>query len=606
MPRRPLRAAAIVLGTLAAVAAPPRAGAQQPARDTTAATPIRGALPEAVQREATDIFNAPATLRVAGSLDVPQNRVVEGDVAVLNGPATVSGRITGRLVAINADVTLRPGARVDGDVLVVGGALDGRVRDAAGGSVRVYREALYYRQDGDVIIAERDPEAGARFWSPFRRTRQNGGATTLYLSSAHTYNRVEGLPVYVGPTYDRTLRQWRVQVDALGIVRTAGILADWQNRENLGHLVRAEARYGRGRGVRLGGQLYDEVAPVEDWQLGDAEVGLATFFLHRDYRDYYNRHGASASLALQASADASLTLSLADERWDSRRTRDPWTVFRDSQRWRANPLMDHGRVHRLNATLHIDTRNDESDPWAGWYLVADYERGSGTFDRLAPLSGDVSVGAPAAPTRDAAPGRRTYGRGFADLRRYSRLSPNGQLNLRLALGGYLHGDPLPLQRRLSVTGPGALPGFDFRRAITERDRGQCGASARLTPGDPAECERIALVQAEYRHDLHVNLLGWDAEQDAGSWRRYGWRTDAAWVAFVDAGRGWLVGRRDGDRVYGRGSLPGLSTFATDVGVGLDFGDAAASDLSGIGFYVAKSVSSPSQAANFFVRVRRRF
>jgi hypothetical protein len=59
-----------------------------------------------------------------------------------------------------------------------------------------------------------------------------------------------------------------------------------------------------------------------------------------------------------------------------------------------------------------------------------------------------------------------------------------------------------------------------------------------------------------------------------------------------------VGPRNGDVQYGRGALPPLSTFRTDVGVGLDF------EL--IGFFVAKSVSDTKIPANFFVRLRHRF
>jgi hypothetical protein len=50
--------------------------------------------------------------------------------------------------------------------------------------------------------------------------------------------------------------------------------------------------------------------------------------------------------------------------------------------------------------------------------------------------------------------------------------------------------------------------------------------------------------------------------------------------------------------YGRNELPPLSTFKTDLGVGLDF------DV--IGAYVAKAMSAPRQPANFFVRIKHRF
>jgi hypothetical protein len=47
-----------------------------------------------------------------------------------------------------------------------------------------------------------------------------------------------------------------------------------------------------------------------------------------------------------------------------------------------------------------------------------------------------------------------------------------------------------------------------------------------------------------------------------------------------------------------GELPPLSSFLSDIGVGLD--------LAGIGIYAAKSTSSPSEPVNFFVRLRHRF
>jgi hypothetical protein len=70
------------------------------------------------------------------------------------------------------------------------------------------------------------------------------------------------------------------------------------------------------------------------------------------------------------------------------------------------------------------------------------------------------------------------------------------------------------------------------------------------------------------------------------------------VAFVDGGRGWLVGSRGGDLSYPSGSFPGFDTWRTDVGLGLDLGLA--------GMYVAKAVSEAKEPANFFVRIRGRF
>ena len=155
--------------------------------------------------------------------------------------------------------------------------------------------------------------------------------------------------------------------------------------------------------------------------------------------------------------------------------------------------MDEGRFHLANVTLRIDTRNDAFNPFAGWYLLADYERGTGRIEQLGPTSPGVR---PAAVI-----GVTSYQRGFVDVRRYNRLAPNSALNLRLVLGGWLSGDALPLQRRLSIDGPGTVPGFDFRVA-GGADVGTCATG--LAPrGQPAQCERVSLAQLEYRSDIRA-------------------------------------------------------------------------------------------------------
>jgi hypothetical protein len=346
------------------------------------------------------------------------------------------------------------------------------------------------------------------------------------------------------------------------------------------------------------------VEAIENWQLGEVETGLASFFAHRDYRDYYNRHGGRAYASLLLGRDADLTVSFADERWATRQTRDVWTLFYNGRDWRPNPRVDDGRLHVTNATLRIDTRNDEDNPWSGWYLVADYEYGTGGFTSFGPVSASLSP-TPLPGGRDTTPGTRRYGRGFFDLRRYNRLSPEARINLRVVGGGWLSGDPLPLQRRFSVTGPGAMPGFDFRDAVAPSDAGQCSVNGYMPAGEPAQCERFLMGQIELRGDLNFDLF------DGGSWDGHGhWDGnidfDGSWVVFADAGRGWLVGDRAGDLVYPKGMFPNAGSFLTDIGIGFDFGERSWGDRGTIGLYVAKSVSRPSQPLNWVFRVRRRF
>ena len=73
--------AALVCGVLRFTAL----DAQQspPARDTVLEPRL---LPVEVEREVTDAFNGPNTVRATGAYEVDSGSVVSGDMAVLNGP----------------------------------------------------------------------------------------------------------------------------------------------------------------------------------------------------------------------------------------------------------------------------------------------------------------------------------------------------------------------------------------------------------------------------------------------------------------------------------------------------------------------------------------
>jgi len=166
------------------------------------------------------------------------------------------------------------------------------------------------------------------------------------------------------------------------------------------------------------------------------------------------------------------------------------------------------------------------------------------------------------------------------------------------LGGWLHGDQLPLERRFSVGGLGTIPGFDFRKFQPGTvDVSQCSDAGPPPPGNPAQCERVALAQLEYRNELHSSFFDFLNSRPIRL-RGIGFTVQPTAVAFVDAGRGWLVGPPSGTLQYSSRSIPRFGTFKTDVGLGLDLGI--------FGVYVAKAVSSSKEPANVFLRVRRRF
>lgn len=551
----------------------------------TAAAQQRETPTRDVAAAAVATYNAERTLRVTGVLEVAAERTIEGDVAVLNGPVRVAGRITGTLAAINADVQLAPGASVGG-LIVVGGTISGRDAATVRGEVLRRPELLrYHLADDQRLVPEEEPAYDEAWWR--RKTRRRPPPPDdrswhdFTVTSAHTYNRVEGLPIHVGPRIHQVTDWGRFTLDAFGVVRTAGPIR-W-DRGTLGHDVTSELQFGRKLGLGIGGRTFDIVDAVEDWQLNDREVGLAAVVLHRDFRDYYRRHGGLGFVKLHAGADADLTFSYGDERWESARDRDPWSLFRDSDPWRLNPAMDEGTMHLATSRLRVDTRRRESALWGGWYLDAEIERGTGTLARDPGLLTVIPV-----------PEEVSYTRGFVDARRYTRLSPYAALNLRFVAGGWMSGDRLPTQRRLSVGGPGTLPGYDFRRAWrVHPDVLTCGGTA--LPGAPALCDRVMLFQAEYRSDFGVR---WVRDDDRDDWWRPGFNRHASWVLFADAGRGWSVGAPDLATTYAKDDVPPLSSFRADIGVGIDFGS--------VGVYVAKATTTAREPINVIVRVRHPF
>ncbi|MGQ0713093.1 MAG: BamA/TamA family outer membrane protein [Gemmatimonadaceae bacterium] len=566
------------------------AHAQQPDTAQAPGRRPRGGLDVEVARDMAALYNQPAAMRVSGQLDIAASQIVNGNVAALRGPVTIAGRVTGYVVVINGDLMLAPDARIDGGVYVVGGYVEGRERATIGGDVHHYRDPLRFREEDERIIAESDQTAfdEDESWVSRWRRRRRDSDSKLALMTGGSYNRVEGLAVHAGPTIRRTTSWGEVRANAFGILRSVDHW-EWTAR-NVGHDVTAQVAFGRGNQIALGGRAFDVVAPVETWQLRDGEVGLASFFLHRDYRDYWARHGGSAFVRLRIGQALSVSPSYSEERWSALPERDPFTLFRGGQQWRPNPVTDIGRFRLTSAALTYDTRTDVDDPWSGWYVVADVERGSSAAVQLAPMPAEVR-----APATE--PVAVEYTRVFLDARRYNRVSPDGQLNLRLVMGGWVGGDELPLQRRFALGGAGSLPGYDFRRP-PDKDVLLCGGTE--LPGRPGLCERIAVAQIEYRGALAFRFTsegGFDEEEDERDWRLQ-YSRKGEWVVFVDAGRGWLVGPRSGTVQYGKSTLPPLSTFRTDVGAGLDF------EL--IGFFVAKSVSDAKIPPNFFVRLRHRF
>ena len=151
---------------------------------------------------------------------------------------------------------------------------------ACGGPVPALAQSVD-RVHADTVRADTvQTDTAANRLGLWARTSRASG---LVLTSGRTYNRVEGLPVHIGPVFHDSLGAADINASVMGIIRSANTF-HWDD-QNLGHRIRADMRVGRGRGYALGVSSYDVMTPVETWQLPDPDAALAAFFWHRDFLD---------------------------------------------------------------------------------------------------------------------------------------------------------------------------------------------------------------------------------------------------------------------------------------------------------------------------------
>ncbi|HXI20344.1 MAG TPA: hypothetical protein VNH46_04625, partial [Gemmatimonadales bacterium] len=575
-------AAPLALLLLAALARPVRAQDSviviNP--DAPAADSESQGIPPEVLTELLTTWNDTATVRLPGGLALPAGVRIEGPVAAFRGPMRVGGEIDGPLTVINGDLVILSTGVVRGDILVAGGRLTVEPGGVHEGQERVYWDAapVQRQSDGNLAIRERRRPIGAL--ATAEKTFSTGHIqTTLRLTTTQTYNRIEGLGIVFGPAFRWTATDNLIgTLDIRGILRTAPDPTPF--RRDLGWLIRTDWQVGGARGFGFGAQTYSVISGIEEHTLPKDEIGWNAFLFQRDHRDYFSSEGVAGGAYTYLSHRLRLSGSLRYEKQGTVRANDPWSLFRNSDRWRPNPLIDDGHYTILWFGTEYDSRNRRGATAAGWWLRGGVERA--WSNDVAPVSLPLTVRNPI-PTH----GYR-FDRFTIDARRYNRLSPDAQLNFRLWAAGWLDGDPLPLQRRLSLGGPDLLPGYPFRAL-------DCAPPGFSDPARPALCDREIITQAEFRHRLGLRAGYTIRDREHRELDRFIGIEAPDLVVYGDAGSAWLAGTGPGRVPSDR--IRSIGEWKADVGVGLDAG--------GIAAYLVKAVTD-GEPVRFYLRLARRF
>jgi hypothetical protein len=477
-------ALALALSTPPAAAQTPRierAGRAEPETDTL--------LARWMERPPAVLLVRDTTLVVGDTLT--------GPVWVLGATVRMDGVIRGDLLAVDANVFLRPNARVTGAILNLGGGV--------------------YPTESAVVDGAFDDRPFARY-----TVERRPGVVRVIGTRRRSIVEGEGLRGLRVPTYDR--------VDGIGLgvgVRAYLPLAGTVEpvlRARGGYATRREAWTGAAElglyGVRnsLVVTVERTTATRDAWIRGDLRNSAAVLFNGSDFRDYHRADRVRARLARRAAAGrGELRLGVGAEIEDATSLSggDPWALFAPDAA-RPNPAVDDGRI--AGAVLDAELR------WPGAL----------TLTRIA---GTVEVG------REALGADFAFARYEAVVAFAMAALADHTIEIDARVQGPLPGsDPLPRQRWGILGGGGTLE----TRAIGEF-RGDRLALVRTTYGIPFRDDRIALIGNRAVELIHAVGMAWTAEAGRPAFRQalgLRFRLPVAHAhVFVDPDglRGWTFG-----------------------------------------------------------------
>ncbi len=359
---------------------------------------------------------------VGRTIRVEREDFVRGDVICFGGNIAVAGEVNHDVLALFGNVYVEDEGIVQGDVA----AIDGRVRLRGDGRVR-----------GRILTPHESRDGRRRM-----RWRFDEDWSDHFLSEDIHYNRVDGLhlgaviraadpdsllpQVYAGGGYAFVAKRGRYQI---GLRQRVG--EDW--------------------GFALGGSFYRRTATDDDWLSPKDEASAMALLVAEDFRDYYEEEGGRGHLTLYPGPAGELGASYAylELDWMNHHPK-LWSVFGWDKELRANfssvPAPERHAVRdalpgtklgEFTAWYQYDGRDDEIDPWRGWWGRIEYRKAGEDF------KGDYD-----------------YERFTAELRRFQPLHRKIGLNARLKYGA--SEGTLPLMRAFYLGGLRTIRGIDHK------------------------------------------------------------------------------------------------------------------------------------------------
>lgn len=261
---------------------------------------------------------------------------VPGPLLVLEGAARIAGTVRGSVYVVDGDLFLRPGARIAGDVVALGGGY------YSSGLATVEGRVVYRPNEALRVVPER------------------GGYRILPVGAAERALDLSGLYGFRFPTYQR-VDGWTPSWEAT--LRAVGLTGRPEIRGRIGIRTEDGAVEGIGEGwwrpsarVRLGARGGRETRSNERWIRGDVANTFSFLLAGNDYRNYYRADHAALHVEVGGTTPWTGRGSIGWERASNLVASDRTILFA-SDSAQENPPVDPGEIISASGVLDYEFRS---------------------------------------------------------------------------------------------------------------------------------------------------------------------------------------------------------------------------------------------------------
>lgn len=361
-----------------------------------------------------------------GNTVIEKTDTVNSNVVVKAGTLTVYGRINGDVLVVGGDLKIKDNAYISGNVKIINGEVtkdDDAVVVGYIDKTSSHKEKAYREEAKDFRSASTRLNAN---WVP---------ETTNLDNFIFRYNRVEGLFLGMG-SEKRYYWDGQKQYSTYGSIGYGFKSHNW--RGNLG--LSRQFAFDEGQLFEFEIEGHSLTDSKEDWLIGTGENTAAAFFIHEDFRDYFQRSGFGVNAGYVAQRDyltGQVKVGYLSDEYTSMTNQTEWSLFGGNKVFRLNPLINEGMMRSVVGSAGLSTVTTTIYGPEGWSMLATAE-----------------------VAKQSLKSEFEFNRYVGDIRRYQPLGRYDNLNVRVRVGS--SEGVLPIQETFDMGGLGTIPAFPFK------------------------------------------------------------------------------------------------------------------------------------------------